>query len=182
MAEQKQQQEKQKPKAPVAEKKHNPREEEDHEVLVRIFGYDVPGSKNVFVGLTRVKGVSWAVSNAVCIKLKMPHSKKISELSKDDIVKIEKFMRTIDLPHYMKNRRFDPESGETSHLYGSDLDIAREFDIKREKKMKSYRGFRHTYGQPSRGQRTKSHFRKKGQGTGIKKKAGSSTAKPEAKK
>jgi len=35
-----------------------------------------------------------------------------------------------------------------------------EFDIKRLKKIKSYRGLRHVLGQPVRGQRTRGHFRK----------------------
>src|SRR3989344_2628458 len=45
-----------------------------------------------------------------------------------------------------------------------------EFDIKRLKKIKSYRGVRHAAGQPVRGQRTKAHFRKnKTKGMGVKK-------------
>ena len=39
------------------------------------------------------------------------------------------------------------------------LELQKEFDIKRLKKIKSYRGLRHSTGQPVRGQRTKSHFR-----------------------
>ena len=65
-----------------------------------------------------------------------------------------------DIPDYMKNRRLDRETGKTAHLYGTDLDIARDFDIKRLKKIKAYKGIRHAAGQPVRGQRTKSHFRK----------------------
>jgi len=44
-------------------------------------------------------------------------------------------------------------------------------DIKRLKKIKSYRGIRHNLGQPVRGQRTKSHFRtnrKKSGAVGVK--------------
>jgi small subunit ribosomal protein S13 len=41
------------------------------------------------------------------------------------------------------------------------------------KKMKSYRGVRHIFNLPVRGQRTKSNFRKnKGKVTGVKRKAG----------
>ena len=71
----------------------------------------------------------------------------------------------------MKNRRSDPETGVTSHLYGSDLDMKKEFDIKRMKKIKSYKGIRHTMKLPVRGQRTRSHFRKGGKAVGVMKKA-----------
>src|SRR3989344_5809185 len=80
------------------------KKEELGEALVRIFGYDVPSSRTVYAGLTRIKGVSWAISNAVCLKLKIKHNQKISELSKPDIAEIEKFLKNIEIPDFMKNR------------------------------------------------------------------------------
>jgi len=155
-------------KAPKPQKK--PQEEDNNEILVRVLGYDIPGSRNIYSGLTRIKGVSWAISNAICIKLNYPRNKKISELSKDDIVKIESFLKNLQIYDFMKNRRFDLETGETRHISGTDLDITREFDIKRMKKMKSYKGIRHSLKLPVRGQRTKSHFRvHKTKSGGIKK-------------
>ena len=54
-------------------------------------------------------------------------------------------------------------------------------DIKRLKKIRSFRGWRHALGQPTRGQRTRSHFRskKKGKSIGVTKKK--VEAAPEAK-
>ena len=49
--------------------------------------------------------------------------------------------------------------------------MKREFDIKRMKKIKSYKGARHSAGQPVRGQRTRSHFRSRGKAVGVTKKA-----------
>ena len=47
------------------------------------------------------------------------------------------------------------------------------FAIKRLKKIKCYKGFRHTSGLPVRGQRTRSNFRRnRAKGAGIKKKGG----------
>lgn len=154
----KKEEKKQKPK--VEKEKKVPEKEEYHESLVRILGYDIPGNKMIFVGLTRIKGVSWAISNALCLKTGLDRRKKISELSKDEIAVIEKFITNPDVPDYMKNRRLDRETGKTTHLYGTDLDIAKDFDIKRLKKIKAYKGIRHAAGQPVRGQRTKSHFRR----------------------
>jgi small subunit ribosomal protein S13 len=151
-------------------KARKPEEQELGEVLVRILGFDIPGSKNLFSGLTRIKGVSWAISNATCIKLGIPKSKKILELSKSDIQKIESFLKEMPLSDYMKNRRLDRDTGETKHYLASDLDIRREFDIKRLKEIKSYKGLRHSLKLPVRGQRTRSHFRSKGTSMGVKRK------------
>jgi small subunit ribosomal protein S13 len=151
-----------KEKAPVkaeAKPAQRGRPEERTEALIRIYGYDIPGSRNIYAGLTRIKGVSWAISNATCLKLNLEKTRKIVTLSKDDIAKIENFLNNVEVPEFMKNRRFDRDTGETKHLYTTDLDMAKEFDIKRLKKIKSYKGVRHAAKQPVRGQRTRSHFR-----------------------
>ena len=145
-------------------------EESEDQVLVRVAGYDIPGNKKLFPGLTRVKGVGWAISNLTCIKLGLDKTKKASDLSKDEIQKIETFLKNLDAKDYMKNRQKDVETGETKHLIGNDLDIKKDFDIRRMKKIRSYKGIRHTSGLPVRGQRTRSHFRKKGQAVAVRKK------------
>ncbi len=152
-------------------KKQAPQEEKLGDVLVRIFDQDVPAQKNVFVGLTRIKGVSWSLANAICVQLNLDKRKKVGELGKETIGKIEKALETLEgVPRYLKNRRSDLEQGVDKHLLTNDLDIAKEFDIKRLKKIKSYKGIRHAQGLPVRGQRTRSHFRKKSGGVGIRKK------------
>jgi len=161
----------------MAEEKKKPQEKEA-EFLVRIMGYDIPGTKKVYPGLTRIKGVSWTISKAVCSALKIPMDKKITELSKPEIVEIETFFKSLgnpsqgiqSIPSFLKNRRSDPVSGSESHIFGSDLDIKKEFDIKRLKKMRSYKGVRHSVGLPVRGQRTRSHFRSKGKTVGVRRK------------
>ena len=51
------------------------------------------------------------------------------------------------------------------------MDLKKDFDIKRLKKIKSYKGFRHSSKLPLRGQRTKGNFRKnRAKSVGIKKK------------
>jgi small subunit ribosomal protein S13 len=144
------------------EKSKKPESFENTEMLVRIFGYDIPGSRNLYAGLTRVKGVSWALSNAVLLKLGYARTKKVGELSKDEIQKIETTLRAMPVPDFMKNRRSDEETGKTSHLLTTDLDMQRDFDIKKMKKIKSFKGIRHSLKLPVRGQHTRSHFRSKG--------------------
>lgn len=158
------------PQEKETKKKTYQPEQDEHEMLIRIFGYDIPGSKQLYVGLTRIKGVSWSISNAACLALNMARSKKISELSKEEIRKIEEFLTNLPVPEFMKNRRKDVDTGESSHFYGTNLDMKREFDIKRLKEMKSYRGIRHALRLPVRGQRTRSHFRTKSLASGKRKK------------
>ena len=84
-------------------------------------------------------------------------------------------MKNPEIPKYILNRRKDSETGEDKHLTGSDLELQNEFDVKRLKKIKSYKGYRHASGLPLRGQRTRSNFRKnRSKGAGIKKKNKSS--------
>jgi small subunit ribosomal protein S13 len=142
--------------------------------IIRILQTDIPGNKNLYTGLTKIKGVSWAISNAVSILLGFDKKTKIQDLSKEEIAKIEELLKNPKFPKFLINRKNDFATGEDKHLIGSDLDLVKEFDIKRLKKIRSYRGLRHATGQPTRGQRTKGHFRdnrKKGVGIKVKKKS-----------
>ena len=145
--------------------------EQASERMVRILSRDIEGGMKIYPGLTKIKGVSWTLSNAVCKTLNIDKNKKIGSLTDEEIKKISEFIKNPKVPEYILNRRKDFETGENKHLVGSDLELQTEFDVKRLKKIKSYRGFRHMAGLPSRGQRTKSNFRKnKRKGAGIKKK------------
>lgn len=147
-------------------------EEKYEERLVRILSRDIEGKLNVYVGLTKIKGISWGLANAICKTLKFDKKRKIGSLSKEEIEKIGEFVKKPKIPTYLLNRKMDVETGENKHLVGNDLDLQKEFDIGRLKKIKSYRGLRHAVGLPVRGQRTKSHFRRnKRKAVGIKKKA-----------
>lgn len=139
--------------------------------VVRILQKDIEGDMTIYSGLTKIKGISWSLSNAICKKLNLNKNKKVGLFEKEEIKKIEDFLKNIQLPSHLKNRQKDFETGEERHLTGPDLDLRKEFDIKRLKKIKSYRGFRHVMGLPTRGQRTKSNFRRnRAKGSGIKKK------------
>jgi len=100
----KEKQDKKKPESVLAkaEKKAAYQQEDKGEFLIRILGYDIPGSKNLITGLTRIKGISWSISNAACIKLNMPKSKKISDLSKPEIQEIEKFFHNLNVADFLR--------------------------------------------------------------------------------
>jgi len=139
--------------------------------VVRILSTDIEGGMTLYSGFTKIKGISWGFSNAICNVLGLDKKRKIGSLTSDEIEKIVNFVKNPKIPKYLINRRSDFDTGEDKHLAGIDLDLRKDFDIKRLKKIKSYRGIRHVAGLPLRGQRTKSNFRKnRRKGSGIKKK------------
>ncbi len=146
---------------------------QDDVTLVRILGKDIRGDVVLFSGLTKIRGISWAFANGVCKILKLDKKKRIQNMDAEEIKKIEDFIKEPEIPAFMKNRQKDFEDGENKHISGADLKLRREFDLKRLKKIKSYKGVRHSHGLPVRGQRTKANFRKnrkKSGATGAKKK------------
>lgn len=171
MAEEKQQQQAVKKDPKVDYKLKQQKEEEYLESLIRIHGKDIPGNKKIYTGLTYIKGISWALSNAICRILKIDKNTKISELSKKQIEEIEVFLQKPTMYDYLKNRQRDYDTGESKHLLTNELDMVKDFDIKRMRQIKSYKGMRHALKQPVRGQRTRSHFRTTGVSVGVKKKA-----------
>ncbi|MBT4258059.1 30S ribosomal protein S13 [archaeon] len=149
----------------------NQNTKEENARIVRILSKDIEGKMSLYAGLTKVKGVSWTFANAVCKKLGFTKDRKIGSLTNEEVETITSFIKKPQVSEHLINRRKDFETGEDKHLVGSDLELQTEFDIKRLKKIKSYRGFRHLSNLPSRGQRTKSNFRKnRAKGSGIKKK------------
>jgi len=147
-------------------------EQKYEEKIVRILSKDIEGKMSVYSGLTKIKGVSWAMANATCKLLGIDKNRKVGSLTEQEISKISEFLKNPSFPEHMKNRRKDFETGKDKHLVGTDLELQTEFDIKNLKKIKSYKGYRHMSGLPVRGQRTKSNFRRnRKKGTGIKKKS-----------
>jgi len=45
----------------------------DYFSIVRLMQTDIPGNKNLLTGLTYIKGISWAISNATCKLLNFDH-------------------------------------------------------------------------------------------------------------
>jgi len=139
--------------------------------IVRIANFDILGNKKIYNGLMKIKGISFMFSNAICNYLDLDKNRKIGALTEDEIKKIQGLIENPDkFPVWILNRRRDYETGKDLHLTGSNLILSKDLDIKRLKKLKSYRGLRHAIGQPVRGQRTRSHFRT-GISVGVQRKA-----------
>ena len=139
--------------------------------IVRLAGSDLEGSRKVVYALTKIKGINIRLAEAIVKKVNIPQDKRLGFLSESEIRKIEDAIMNIasfDIPKWLLNRRKDLESGEDIHLIASDLDLKVKEDIEREKAMKSWKGYRHSYGLKVRGQRTRTTGRK-GRTVGVKK-------------
>lgn len=156
--------------------------------IVRLAETDLDGSKTVAVGVRQVRGVSHMFANAIA-KVSPLADKKILDLSEDEIKQIEDVIFNpgkYGIPFWLLNRRSDPDTGLDNHVAVSHLQLSQSTDINKMKKMRSYKGVRHSLGLPVRGQRTRSSFREKGKTIGVRRvkeqpaKAGA--AQPPAKK
>ena len=129
--------------------------------IVRILNTDLEGKKKTVDALRKLHGVSFMYANAICVISKVPKDVRAGELTEAQLQKLETTIKSpIGMPIWLLNRRKDYETGADRHLLVTELDLTKDNDIKRLKKIKAYRGIRHIHGQPSRGQRTKSNFRR----------------------
>lgn len=137
--------------------------------IVRLVDVDVKGEKPIFYAISQVRGISFNMAHAICNALRIDKFKKIGDYTDAEIKKIQEALKNPDVPVWMFNRRKDYETGKDIHLLSSDLKLNTEFDIKRMRKIKCYKGVRHSLGLPVRGQRTRAHFRG-GRSIGVTKK------------
>ncbi|MBI2658174.1 30S ribosomal protein S13 [Candidatus Woesearchaeota archaeon] len=144
--------------------------------FVRIANTDLDGNKPIQNAITKIKGVSFMLAHAILNVAKIEKAKKAGYLQESDVSRIDEIMKDplkFGIPVWMLNRKKDPEDGADKHLVGTSLAFTQDNDIKMMKKVKSYKGLRHSLGLPVRGQRTRSNFRKnKGKVMGVKKKEG----------
>ena len=151
-------------------------EEQELKYFVRIANTDLDGNKSIQNALTKIKGLSFMFSNAILNVARIEKTKKAGYLSDEQANKIDEIIKEpakFGIPSWLFNRKRDPEDGTDRHLVSSTLTFVQDNDIKMMKKMKSYKGIRHSLGLPVRGQRTRSNFRRnKGKVMGVKKKEG----------
>jgi len=137
--------------------------------IVRVIGADLDGSKPLRRALTKIKGISYTFCKAICNVSGFDPNARLGSLAEPDIKKIEEIIKNPEkfgIPIWDLNRRRDLDTGKDLHLSGPDIDVAKRFDVQKMIDMKSYRGVRHMLGLPTRGQRTRSSFRK-GRSVGV---------------
>ena len=117
--------------------------------MARIAGVNIPQNKLVHVGLTYIYGIGNKFSQQICAELEIPKSKRVNELTDDQILKIREYI----------DQKFTVEG-----------DLRRDYSlsIKRLIDLACYRGTRHRKKLPVRGQRTRCNARtRKGKAIAI---------------
>lgn len=146
----------------------------DFRHIVRVGNTDLAGEKPLYLALQKIKGVGENFARVACALAKIDYMTQTGTLEDAQIKTVEKILEdpaAAGFPKHFLNRQQDYETGEDLHLTLADLDYAQDQDKKREKKMKSYKGLRHQWGLPVRGQRTQANFRpNKGRNSAVKKK------------
>lgn len=158
-------------------------EQKEIKHLVRIANTDLEGHKLLYIALRKIKGINFMFSHSICVTTAIDPNRKVGYLTEEEIKKIDDVIKDpakFGIPVWMFNRRRDCEDGSMRHLVTADLSFTQENDIKMMRKIKSYKGVRHSLGLPARGQRTKSNFRRnKGKvHLGVKKKEGVKSGRP----
>lgn len=139
--------------------------------IIRISETNLDGGKSVRIGIINVKGISFMFSNAISSVCSFSE-KLIGDLTDQEIKQLEDIIENpgkYNIPVWLYNRRFDPTTGSHIHQTVSTLTFTKTMDINNMKKLKTYKGVRHSIGLPVRGQRTRSSFRK-GSTVGVRKK------------
>ena len=117
--------------------------------MARIAGVNIPQNKLVHVGLTYIYGIGNKFSQQICDELEIPKSKRVNELTDDQILKIREYI----------DQKFTVEG---------DLRRETSLSIKRLIDLATYRGSRHRKKLPVRGQRTRCNSRtRKGKAIAI---------------
>ena len=140
--------------------------------IIRFAGTDIRGTQPVTYALTNVKGIGIKLASAIIEKSGIDPKTRMGFLSNADVEKIEDIITNptkYGIPEWLLNRRKDMDTGKGNHLLGTDLIVQTKNDIEGMKKIRSWKGFRHSYGLKVRGQRTKSTGRE-GKAMGVKRK------------
>ena len=117
--------------------------------MARIAGVNIPTNKIVEIGLTYIYGIGNKFSQQICTDLNIPKSKRVNELTDEQILKIREYI----------DQNFTVEG---------DLRRETSLNIKRLIDLASYRGLRHRKKLPVRGQRTRCNARtRKGKAIAI---------------
>lgn len=148
--------------------------EEVKKYIVRIASTDLDGKRPIYMALTGIKGIGHRLGLIIARVFEketgISFDEKIGNLEDEHVKKLEEILKdplAYGIPEWALNRRKEFATGKTRLALGHDLDFAIREDIKRLNEIKSYRGLRHAWGLPVRGQRTKSTHRGKGKVVGV---------------
>jgi len=147
-------------KKPV--KKPQQEERENFRGIVRIAGKDVGGELSLKRALLRVTGIGHTMARTAASviqkELGIDPEKPVGEYKEDQVEKIDKILFSLqdhNVPSFLLNRSKDFNTGNNRHVIMNDLVFEVSQDVDREKKLYTWKGYRHAYGQKVRGQKTR---------------------------
>jgi small subunit ribosomal protein S13 len=132
--------------------------EKDLKYFVRVRNTDLDGTKSVHISLTKIAGIGRTTARVIARLANVDPLVLMGKISDEETDRLRKVVEVYgpQVPRWMLNRPADVYTGEGKHLMGTDVDMTREDDVNRMRKIRCYRGIRHETGQKVRGQRTKS--------------------------
>ena len=138
--------------------------DEDIRYFVRIGQTDLDGTKSVERALIEMDGIGRRAARIIADVAEVERTATLGTLDDDTIDELVAAVENFDehVPDWLTNRTNDFYTGDTSHLIGTDVELTRDQDVNRMRKIRSYKGIRHERGQKVRGQRTKSTGRTEG--------------------
>ena len=108
--------------------------------MARIAGVNIPTGKRVHIALRYIHGIGPVNAVTIVDELKIPHSKRVNELSDAEVLAIREII-------------------DRDYVVEGDLRREVSMNIKRLTDLGCYRGTRHRKGLPVRGQRTHTNAR-----------------------
>jgi len=128
--------------------------------MARLVGIDIPDHKKMFMALRAIFGVGPTLADKILEAANVDREKLARDLTADEVNKIQKVLEGYVVEGYLRRQIND--------------------NVERLKRIKSYRGMRHSMGLPARGQRTRTNSRN-ARGGGKRKTVGSMTKEMAAK-
>jgi small subunit ribosomal protein S13 len=158
-------------------KKPQKEEADSFRGIIRIAGKDVKGHVTLIKSLFAVRGIGHTMAAAAARviekELSLKPDMQVGNLTEANVENIDKILSSLheyNVPKFLLNRRSDFLTGTDRHVIMNDLIFENTQDVEREKKMYTWIGYRHTYGQKVRGQRTRNTGRT-GMAVGVLRKA-----------
>jgi len=108
--------------------------------MPRIAGVDIPKNKQVWVSLQYIYGIGSTLSRKILAQAGVAAETKVTDLTDEEVIRLREII-------------------DKEHNVEGELRKTVDLNIKRLVEIGSYRGLRHRYSLPVRGQRTRTNAR-----------------------
>lgn len=110
--------------------------------MPRVAGVDIPVNKQAWVSLQYIYGIGASLSHKILAQAEVAPDTRVKDLTEDEVNRIRDII-------------------DKQHRVEGELRKELNFNVKRLIEIGSYRGLRHRYGLPVKGQRTRTNARTK---------------------